>query len=333
MDIITGEDLMEDARVLCTPIIWINFQVCPVDRLAILGDSISVPRDRQLSRSQPWTYDIITRMSAAEKPELWQRPVLLRSLVLIAALFSIGWLLNTPGGLLGKADALGYAVCHRIEIRSFQIGGRPLSLCARCTGMYLGAVLGLIYQSLRGRRKAGYPPTKVIFGLVALGFAFGVDGLNSFSNLLPGIPSLYTTNNTLRIFTGTGFGLVMAAALFPAFNQSVWKGLDMRPAIPDLRTLGLLVILGVLTALMVLSGNPLILYPLSLISAFGVLLLLTMIYTVMAITVFRSENRFLKLGQIWTPLLLGFSIALLQIAASDYFRYWLTGTWDGFHIP
>ncbi|MFC1936831.1 hypothetical protein ACFLYP_04105 [Chloroflexota bacterium] len=45
-------------------------------------------------------------------------------------LMLVGWLLNTPTGLLGKADAIGYAVCHQIAHRSFHIGDRPISLCA-----------------------------------------------------------------------------------------------------------------------------------------------------------------------------------------------------------
>ena len=48
------------------------------------------------------------------------------------------WLINTPPGLLGKSDAVGYAVCHRIPSHSFYFGDRPFSLCARCTGQYLG---------------------------------------------------------------------------------------------------------------------------------------------------------------------------------------------------
>jgi hypothetical protein len=59
-------------------------------------------------------------------------------LLLVAALAAllIAWLSLTPPGLLGKADAVGYAVCHRIELRSFHLDGRPLPLCARCSGMY-----------------------------------------------------------------------------------------------------------------------------------------------------------------------------------------------------
>ena len=70
----------------------------------------------------------------------------------------LAWLINTPVGLLGKADAVGYAVCHRIDARSFHLGERPLPLCARCSGMYLGAMLGLTYQVRTGWRKSGMPP-------------------------------------------------------------------------------------------------------------------------------------------------------------------------------
>ena len=44
------------------------------------------------------------------------RTLSIKGLVLLAVgLLFVGWLLNTPGGLLGKADAIGYAVCHRID--------------------------------------------------------------------------------------------------------------------------------------------------------------------------------------------------------------------------
>ena len=72
-------------------------------------------------------------------------------------LLFFGWLLTTPPGILGKADAVGYAVCHRIDLRSFHIQGRQMPLCARCTGMYLGAMLGLLYLAVRYPRRSGMP--------------------------------------------------------------------------------------------------------------------------------------------------------------------------------
>ncbi len=81
--------------------------------------------------------------------------------ILSIGLLLFGWLLNTPPGLLGKADAIGYAVCHRIDLRSFHLGDRQLPLCVRCSGMYLGAMLGLAYQALTRPRAGGFPQRSV----------------------------------------------------------------------------------------------------------------------------------------------------------------------------
>src|SRR5512140_2838258 len=105
---------------------------------------------------------------------------------LVAASVLFVWLVYTPAGLLGKADAIGYAVCHRIDARSFHLGDRQLPLCARCSGMYLGAVLGLVYQSALGRRRGGLPSWRVLAVLGLFVVAFGVDGINSYLHLFPG---------------------------------------------------------------------------------------------------------------------------------------------------
>ena len=55
--------------------------------------------------------------------------------------------------LLTTADWSGYALCHRITERSFTINGRQFPLCARCTGMYLGAALTIVVLFLAGRAK------------------------------------------------------------------------------------------------------------------------------------------------------------------------------------
>ena len=261
------------------------------------------------------------------KSPFW-KPLLLGSIGLLV----LGWLLNTPAGLLGKADAIGYAVCHRIDLRSFHLGDRPLPLCARCTGMHLGALLGLAFQGILSRRRAGLPTRRVWIILVFLIAAFAVDGLNSFVSLIPAAPTLYPPQNILRLFTGTGMGIVIAALLFPAFNQTAWKEWQAEPALGDLRQLGGLLLLAVLLDLLVLSENPMILYPLALLSAAAVLVELSMVYTMIALMVFRAENLYRYAVQMLLPLAGGFGLALLQIAALDFVRYLLTGTWDGFHL-
>ena len=247
-------------------------------------------------------------------------------------LLLFGWLATTPAGLLGKADAIGYAVCHRIDGRSLHLGERALPLCVRCSGMYLGAVLGIGFQAIIGNRRSGAPARK--FWLIYLLFvaAFGLDGINSYASLFPNAPYLYEPQNALRLVTGTGMGLSIAAFLYPSFNQTVWKEMDGRPAIGTWRQLIGLFILAAALDLIVLTENPLMLYPLALFSAAGVLLILTMVYTMVWLIIFKIENRFESFHQMSLALLGGFGFGLLQIVFLDLLRYFLTGTWDGFHI-
>ncbi len=256
-------------------------------------------------------------------------------LVIPAALLVITvWLFNTPPGLLGKADSIGYAVCHRIPERSFHIGERPLPLCARCSGMYLGAMTALIYQVLFSGKRQKFPPWSVAAPLILFVAAFGIDGANSYLYLiktvspgaLPQIPNIYIPNNTLRLFTGSGMGLGLAAILYPAFNQSAWADAEDKPAL-DWK--GFLTVVGitVVVDLLVLTESPLVLYPAALISAAGVLVLLTMIYTIVWLMLMRQDGVFIRLRQLWLPILAGLTIAFIQILAIDLARFWLTGTW------
>lgn len=253
-------------------------------------------------------------------------------ILLIVGLLLAGWLFNTPEGLLGKADAIGYAVCHRIDVRSFHLGARQVPLCARCTGMYLGAVLGLGYQVIASRKRGGMPGWRVTGVLGLFVVAFGLDGVNSYLTLFPGAPHLYEPQNWLRLLTGTGMGLGVAAMIYPAFNQTMWQNYDPSPALKGLRSLAVMVFLGLVVDGIVLTQNPLVLYPLALISALGVLILLTLVYSMVWLMVLRLENQLQKVTQLIWPLIGGFGVALLQIAALDFVRYLFTGTWEGFHL-
>jgi hypothetical protein len=81
-----------------------------------------------------------------------------------------------------------------------------------------------------------------------------------------------------------------------------------------------------------LTENPLVLYPLALLSAAGVLVELTLVYTMITTMLLRKENLYLHLAQLLLPLSLGFGLGLVQVAALDLLRYLFTGTWDGFHL-
>lgn len=249
-------------------------------------------------------------------------------LVLAIAIVSV-WLILTPEGLLGKADAVGYAVCHRISHRTFYIGDRPGPMCARCTGLFLGALLGMVYQIAQGRKGKMPPlPVMILFGILALSWV--LDGVNSFSMLIPSLSSVYETQNWTRLVSGTGMGLAISVVLWPAFVQTVFTGWeDSSPLGSSVQVLGLLLAAGVMDGLILLQ-TPWILYPLSLLSALSVIMLLTIIYSMVWIMLCKKDNTYTHIKQLYFPLMGGFILAMLQVGAFDLARYLWTGTWDGF---
>jgi len=207
--------------------------------------------------------------------------------------------------------------------------------------MYLGAVTGLVFQSIAGWKRSKAPRWSIIAVLVLFLVAFGIDGVNSYLYLLkqvqPGflakVPNIYIPNNTLRLLTGSGMGLGIAAMLFPAFNQSIWSDYDdTRSSLPGWKAFGLLLGIQICLDLLVLTENPLVLYPLAIIGVLGVWLLLTMVYTIVWVMITGQDNKFARLRQLWLPLVAGLTITIFQTAAIDMLRFWLTGTWGGFPL-
>lgn len=265
---------------------------------------------------------------------------LIRWFVPLAAIlvFSV-WFTIAPPGLLGKADAIGYAVCHRIDERSFQIGDRQLPLCARCTGEFYAAAITFLFFAIVSPKKSGMPGWKFGAPLIIFFLAFGIDGSNSYLYLLKqtsngaldNIPNLYIPNNTLRLFTGSGMGVALASILFPAFNQSTWKVYDPGIAL-SWKKLGTLTGVIILVNLLILTDSPIILYPIAILSVLGVLTLLILVFSMVWLLIMRQENIFDSLRQMWMPFLAGTTLALLMITAIDLLRLKLTGTWGGFPL-
>jgi uncharacterized membrane protein len=249
----------------------------------------------------------------------------------LAISLTVTWLFLTPRGLLGKADAVGYAVCHQIDDRSFQINGRSFPVCARCSGLFLGALLGLIYQITQGR-KGRMPPlgASLFFGLLA--FAWIFDGINSFLMLVPSVSSLYPTQNWTRLVTGTGMGLAVSAVLMPAFIQTMFSSWEDQSAFMGCKSILIIVLAAAGLDLILLLENPWILYPLALLSAGGVLALLIMVYSTVLVMLFKRDNTYQGFRELLIPIVGGYILALLQIGVIDLVRYLLTGTWGGFNL-
>jgi len=250
--------------------------------------------------------------------------------VVLAAVALAAFLVATPDGLLTKADMIGYAVCHRITARSFVIAGRQLPLCARCSGTFIGALVGFFGQAvvLRRRRATEFPPAYVIVILVGFVLLWAADGLNSYMTLVNG-PHLYEPRNWLRLTSGALQGLTMSAFVYPVFNFTLWRRPVSERAIRNLPDLGVLLLLEAGMVGLVLSRWAFLLYPLALLSALGVLTLLVCTNSMLVLIVVRRENVVDTWREAIIPLLAGFTVSLIQIGVIDLMRYTFTHTMEG----
>ncbi len=255
-------------------------------------------------------------------------------LIVVAALIGGVWLALTPAGVLGKADAIGYAVCHRITARSFHAHDRPLPLCARCTGIYLGVWAGLGFFIARRRiRAVRLPRPSLLAAMLLLTLGYALDGLNSFLSAFERYTPPYPPHNTLRLLTGAIFGVTLITIVWPIVNSLLWRVPSGPAPLRSWRELGALYGLALGTAALLLPDVPLMRAALGMISAGGVLFMFTLTGGVLFVGLTRRENSFTRWADLRVPALAGLVIALLIIGGIDTLRYALTGTWDGFTLP
>ena len=247
------------------------------------------------------------------------------------------WFAFTPAGLLGKADAVGYAVCHRITVRSFAFpNGRQLPMCARCSGTFLGVLVGLLGPGLlfKRRRSGMFPPAWIMAIMLTLSAWWAVDGTNSFLRLLPyDLPQLYPPSNPLRLITGMMHGITMGSLLLPVANATLWADVRAERTIENFWQLLALLGIGGALILMVLSGWAIFLYPLALLSSLGAIAVLAVVNMVMITSLIGRENRARTLGDAVPLLFLGVAMTIAMISLIDALRFAVFGTWDGFVFP
>ncbi|MDO9493422.1 DUF2085 domain-containing protein [Acetobacterium sp.] len=80
--------------------------------------------------------------------------------------------------------------CHQLGSRSFFIKGYQFPVCARCTGIYLGLILGVFFK------------ISLLFSLLSI-IPLLLDGLTQ-------LLTKYQSNNIKRIGTGLLFGIGFA---------------------------------------------------------------------------------------------------------------------------
>ncbi len=223
------------------------------------------------------------------------------------------------------AHWFGSAVCHQWPDHSYFVAGVELPLCARCTGMYLGALLTIVYYSWRHPRAAGVPRAWALVLVILFSFAWAGDGVNSFLSTL-GIFSLYPPQNILRLTTGALMGITLGTLITLMFNSLVWRSpTPTRLLDKPVDLLALLTLQGLLI-LTVNSQLPLLLYPLSLLSLLAILVLHAGLMGSMAASFARlfADNW----RQAARPVAAGLGVALLYLDALALLRL-LAGIWLG----
>jgi uncharacterized membrane protein len=251
-------------------------------------------------------------------------------MVLALAVITIAtWLVFTPPGLEGKVRAAGYAVCHQLESHTIDFQGRLLPLCARCTGMYLGTLASLAL--LQKRKHAAGVPSKTLRAILVL-FLIGfiVDGVNSTLGFFSSIPQLYPPNNWLRLITGLMMGVVIANLLIVLWHQTWWKQASALPSLAGWVHFGIIVTANSLVGVLVWLRVSFLYYPVAILSTLTIIILLSMIYCLIWIIIFKKENTFETYGEGLRFILAGLATAVIQIGLLDLLRYSLTGTWQGF---
>ena len=96
-----------------------------------------------------------------------------------------------------------------------------------------------------------------------------------------------------------------------------------------LTVLGVLLLLQVGLVRLVLTEWSFLLYPLAVLSALGVLALLTCVNTMLVLMVVRRDNTVETWRGAIVPLLAGLTVALIQVGVIDAVRYMLTRTLSG----
>ena len=94
-------------------------------------------------------------------------------------------------------------VCHQIPDRSFIVAGFPLAICHRCSGIYLGLMLGSLFKNPFLHHSAEIRRVWVLASIVPL----------LIDALLP-VVGIWTGSPASRFLTGLLFGTMLSALLF-----------------------------------------------------------------------------------------------------------------------
>jgi uncharacterized membrane protein len=220
------------------------------------------------------------------------------------------------GGPVGRLTTLLSGICAQRLSHSYTLGGVPLPLEARMTGIFVGLAVGIIVLTTIGRsRLQGWPRFPLALTL-ALGFGVMVfDGFNALLFDL-GWPHAYAPDLRLRLASGMLAGMAAAFVLVPLLTQLVYGGAHVSAtASPQWRDAGWTLLGSGLFALLVASGWRLMLYPVALISAAGVILAFAVVnWAVLAVLLRPPSAAGMRRRYLWGTSAGAIGLAVAELA-------------------
>lgn len=135
----------------------------------------------------------------------------------LGAILLPAWLMDQGRSTLSHLLYEGFAVaCHQIPGRSYRLLGYPLAVCSRCTGIYVGALLGLlVYPLVRPLASRRLPARRwLLLAAVPVLIDFGGEWVGLWLNTFPS-----------RTLTGGIAGAGGIFFLFPAMVEAIddWR--------------------------------------------------------------------------------------------------------------
>lgn len=150
----------------------------------------------------------------------------------------------------------------------------------------------------------------------------GFDGLNSAAFDL-GLPHLYAPSNPLRLVTGLLTGVAMGSFILPLVNTMLWEETQPRAVLGNFKELGGLLVIELLFFLGVVSGIPWLLYPVSFITAGGVV----SVFFALTLTIIGSlAHSWNKISRGWSLLLfvdLALLLTVAELGMLQAFMLWI----------
>lgn len=255
---------------------------------------------------------------APPRPTFWLWPT-----IIVAGLVAT---LLLPGGFVSTARTVLHGLCAQTPDHTFVIGGHMLPFDARMTGIYTGALAGLIVLAALHRFLHQQLPPVSVLVLLAIGFlSMALDGTNSLLTDL-GFWHPWETTNSTRLVTGYLAGVAMAVALVWLIAGTLWHLAENKPVVQTPKEYAYMLVPLPIVWLLVEQGLGWMYVPVSLLLMLSAWIVLALLATSAVLLVTRWDDRIMHIGQVHVPGALGLVIGLGIALALAFGRAWLERT-------